>query len=170
MARTYAYVAAGTQGLAIIDVENPEAMKNDQVFTAKGQINDARDVKVAATNASIFAYVADGKNGLRVIQLTSPEMPTYLGFSPRPLPKLIATHKTHGEALAVSKGLDRDRAVDESGNQVSVFGRLGSRPFTLAEQQRLYLRDGKIWTVSEDKATTGMETMRSEAVLELNKK
>ena len=170
VARTYAYVAAGTQGLAIIDVENPEAMKIDQFFTAKGQINDARDVKVGATNASIFAYVADGKNGLRVIQLTSPEMPTYLGFSPRPMPKLIATHQTHGAALAVSKGMDRDRAVDESGNQVSVFGRLGSRPFTLEEQRRLYLRDGKIWTVAEDKATTQMETMRSEAMLQLNKK
>jgi hypothetical protein len=92
-------------------------------------------------------------------------MPTFLGFSPRPMPRLIATHQTHGEALAISKGMDRDRAVDESGNQMSVFGRLGSRPFTLTEQQKLYLRDGKIWTVSDDKVTTQMETMRSETVL-----
>ena len=170
VARTYAYVAAGAQGLAIIDVENPEAMKIEQMYTAKGQINDARDVKVAATNASVFAYLADGKNGLRVIQLTSPENPNYLGFSPRPTPKLIATSQTHGEALAISKGLDRDRAVDESGNQVSIFGRLGSRPFTLAEQQKLYLRDGKIWTVSDDKVTTQMETLRSEVTTPSNKK
>jgi hypothetical protein len=149
--RTYAYVAAGAQGLVIIDVENPEAMKIDQTYTADGKINDARGVKVASTNASFFAYVADGKNGLRVIQLTSPaDTPAYLGFSPRPMPQLIATHKTHGPAIAVSKGMDRDRAVDESGNQVSVFGRLGSRPFTLREQQQLYLRDGKIWTVADD--------------------
>jgi hypothetical protein len=151
VARTYAYVAAGKQGLAILDVENPEAMKLDQMFTAGGAMNDVRGVKVAATNASVFAYVADGKNGLRVLQLTSPgDTPTYLGFSPRPNPKLIATHKGHGEAITVSKGLDRDRAVDESGNQVSIFGRLGSRPFTLAEQQRLYWKNGKIWTVSDD--------------------
>ncbi|MDZ7359887.1 MAG: hypothetical protein ONB46_04065 [candidate division KSB1 bacterium] len=163
VARTYAYVAAGAQGLVIIDAENPEALKIEQIYTAKSQINDARDVKVAATNASVFAYLADGRNGLRVIQLTSPENPNYLGFSPRPTPKLIATHKTHGEALAISKGLDRDRAVDESGNQVSVFGRLGSRPFTLVEQQKLYLRNGKIWTVSDEKMTTQLETMRSEA-------
>jgi len=170
VARTYAYVAAGAQGLAILDVENPEAMKVEQVFTAKGLINDARGVRAASTNASLFAYVADGKNGLRVIQLTSPESPTYLGFSPKPTPKLIATHKTHGEALAISKGLDRDRAVDESGNQVSVFGRLGSRPFTFAEQQRLYLRDGKIWTVSDEKVSTQFETMRSSEALPANKK
>jgi hypothetical protein len=45
--------------------------------------------------------------------------------------------------------LDRDRAVDESGNQVSVFGRIGSRPFTLAEMQRLYLRHGQLYTVTD---------------------
>ena len=32
---------------------------------------------------------------------------------------------------------------------MSVFGRLGSRPFTLEEQQRLYLRDGKVYRVSD---------------------
>jgi hypothetical protein len=117
----------------------------------------------------VFAYLADGKNGLRVIQLTSPENPNYLGFSPRPTPRLIATHKTHGEALAISKGLDRDRAVDESGNQVSVFGRLGSRPLTLSEQQKLYLRDGKIWTVSDDKVSTGFETLNRAATRQSGK-
>ncbi len=151
VARTYAYVAGGNQGLVIVDVENPEAMKLEKIFTANGAINDAQGVKVAATSASIFAYVADGINGLRVIQLTSPsDTPGYLGFSPVPNPKLIATRQLGGRALAISKGMDRDRAVDESGNQVSVFGRLGSRPFTLEEQQRLYMKDGKVWTVSDD--------------------
>lgn len=151
VARTYAYVAAGRQGLAIIDAENPEKMKLDKLFTAEGSINDAQGVKVASTNASVFAYVADGKNGLRVIQLTSPKtVPGYLGFSPRPVPTLIATKRLGGRALAVAKGMDRDRAVDESGNQVSVFGRLGSRPFTRDEMQRLYLRNGKLWTVTDE--------------------
>jgi hypothetical protein len=50
---------------------------------------------------------------------------------------LIATFKTKGEALAISKGLDRDRAVDESGNQVSVFGRRGARPFNYDEILRM---------------------------------
>jgi len=98
-------------------------------------------VKIAMTNASLFAYVADGKNGLRILQLTSPEtMPEYAGFSPRPRPVLIATFKTKGEALAISKPLDRDRAVDESGNQISVFGRRGARPFTLAEMMRMLVK------------------------------
>jgi hypothetical protein len=151
VARTYAYVAAGAKGLAIVDVERPEAPVLDQMYDAGGALNDTRDVKVGMTNASLFAYVADGKNGFRVLQLTSPEeTPPYLGFSPRPQPRLIATAHTGGPALAVSKGIDRDRAVDESGHQIAVFNRVGSRPLTLAEQQRLYLRDGKLYTVSEE--------------------
>ena len=146
VARTYAYVAAGKQGLVIVDVERPEEMKIDQTFPT----SDARDVKVASTNASTFAYVADGEAGLKVIQLLSPEWtPAYAGFSPRPAPRLIAHRKTEGTAVAISKGLDRDRAVDESGNQVSIFNRIGARPMTLPEMQRLYLRDGQLYTVED---------------------
>lgn len=151
VARTYAYVAAGSDGLVIIDAENPEKLKIQQRFTDDGAINDAHAVRVASTNASVYAYVADGHNGLRVIQLTSPrDTPGYLGFSPVPTPQLIATRHTHGAAVALSKGMDRDRAVDESGNQISIFGRLGARPFTLEEQRQLYMKDGKVWTVNKD--------------------
>ena len=61
-----------------------------------------------------------------------------MGFSPRPDPKLIATFPTHGPAVAVSRGLDRDRVVDETGNQTVVFGRRGSRPFRLSEMEAFY--------------------------------
>ena len=40
--------------------------------------------------------------------------------------------------------------MDESGNQLAVFGRRGARPFNLEEMQRLYLRDGQLYTVSDD--------------------
>ena len=150
VARTYAYVAAGKQGLVIVDVERPEKPFIDQVFHE--DLHDVHDVKVASTNASAYAYVADGEHGLKILQLTSPEWtPGYAGFSPRPAPRLIAKRHTHGPALAISKGLDRDRAVDESGNQVSIFNRIGARPMTLQETQRLYLRNGKLYTVSERK-------------------
>jgi hypothetical protein len=154
LARTYAYVAAGSQGLVILDVTNPERPRVDQVFDAGGCINDLRDVKLGITYTSEFAYLADGKNGLRVVQLTSPETPGNDGFSPRPTPKLIATYKPrHGGAvLGVAKGLDRDRAVDESGNQVGVFGRVGARPLNAEEQHRLYLRNGEVWKVSDNPA------------------
>jgi hypothetical protein len=138
VARTYAYVANGKEGIAIIDVESPEQPRLDQMFNADGKLNDVHQVKIAMTNASLFAYVADGHNGLRVLQLTSPEtMPEYAGFSPRPQPQLIASFKTKGDALAISKPLDRDRGVDESGNQLSVFGRRGARPFNMQEMMRM---------------------------------
>jgi hypothetical protein len=151
VARTYAYIAAGGQGLVIVDVENPEAPFVDQVYNAGGKICDLHDVKLGITNASAFAYLADGENGMHVVQITSADTPGTAGFSPRPTPCLIATRKlAKGEALAISEGLDRDRAVDESGNQIAVFGRVGARPLNLEEQQKLYLRDGKVWRVSDD--------------------
>jgi hypothetical protein len=150
LARTYAYVAAGKEGLVIVDIEKPEKPKIALKYTADGKINDAHDVKVGMTNNSLFAYIADGHNGLRVVQLMTPDdTPTIFGFSPEPIaPKLIATYPC--EALAVSKGIDRDRAVDESGNQIAVFNRRGSRPFNLAEMQRLYLQNGQVYTVTND--------------------
>jgi len=151
VARTYAYVAAGSRGLAIVDVENPEEPRIDRVFDAEGRLADVRDVVVASTNASLYAYVANGVHGLAVVQLTSPERtPGYLGFSPRPDPELIALYPTKAPAVALSKGLDRDRAVDESGHQVAVFNRIGARPFTREEMERLFLRDGEIYRVSDE--------------------
>ena len=143
VARTYAYVANGEEGIAIIDVEKPDQPKLDQTFNAEGRINDAHSIKVAMTNASLYGYIADGKNGMRILQLTDPEtMPTYAGFSPRPEPKLIATFKTKGEAVGLSKGLDRDRAADESGNQIAVFGRRGATPFGYEDVMRLLKTNG----------------------------
>ena len=151
VARTFAYVADGADGLAIVDVERPEAPKFVRLFDGGGAIKDATDVVVGATNASLFAYVADGAEGLKVIQLFSPEtQPGFYGFSPDPRPELIARRKTASPALALSKGLDRDRAVDETGDQIAVFGRIGSRPFTLPEMQKLYLdAAGRPWTVTD---------------------
>ncbi|MCH2191226.1 MAG: hypothetical protein MK188_09905 [Gammaproteobacteria bacterium] len=152
VARTYAYVAAGEEGLVIVDVKNPTKMKLLQKYTADGKINDARDIVVGSTNASLFAYVADGVNGLKVLQLTSPDsQPKFYGYSPEPKPALIAWRKTKSPAIALSKGLDRDRAVDETGGQIAVFGRLGSRPLNKQEMQKLYQNaKGKIWTVSDE--------------------
>ena len=87
---------------------------------------------------------------MRIVQLFSPKSThEFYGFSPRPTPQLIATWKSSGPALAISKGVDRDRAVDESGNQLAVFGRRGARPFNAAELARMYLRKGKLYTVTD---------------------
>jgi hypothetical protein len=151
LARTYAYVAAGRQGLAIVDVENPESPKLEQMFNAGGRLQDSNDVKLGMVSSSLFAFIADGKNGLQVVQLFSPaDNPAFSGFSPKPTPKWIAGYRTRLPALAVSRGIDRDRAVDESGNQLAVFGRRGARPFNRVEMERMYLRDGHLFTVTDD--------------------
>lgn len=136
--RTYAYAAVGSQGLTIIDVTRPEEPALLTVYNADGRIKDARDVIVGTTNASLFAYVADGEYGLKVVQLTSPELqPKFYGFSPEPKPKLVAHRESRKPLLSLSKGLDRDRAVDETGHQISVFGRSGSMPLNSDEMQSL---------------------------------
>ena len=95
--------------------------------------------------------MAEGANGPKVRQLTPPEpQPKFYGFSPEPRPRVIAWRETASPALSLAKGLDRDRGVDETGGQIAVFGRIGSRPFTRDEQQRFYLRpDGTVWAVSD---------------------
>src|SRR5690606_40309555 len=100
---------------------------------------------------SLFAYVADGSGGLKVVQLTAPDtQPNFYGFSPEPKPQLIASYPTAAPALSLSQPLERDRAVDETGGQVAVVGRRGSRPFNADEQRKLYLNgEGKVWTVRD---------------------
>jgi hypothetical protein len=149
VARTYAYVGGGSEGVVIVDVERPEKPVVYTKFNADGRINDTNDVKVATTNASLIGYVADGKNGLVVLQLTDPErVPGFYGFSPEVKPKVIATKHLGGPAMSITKPLDRDRAVDETGHQVSVLGRIGSRPFTLDEMRKMFLnKAGQLWTV-----------------------
>ncbi len=161
VARTYAYVAAGEQGIAIVDVERPENPKLEQLFNAAGQLNDVYDIKLGMVSSSLFAYVADGANGLRVLQLFSPvDNPAFSGFSPKPTPKLIASYRTRGPALAISKGIDRDRAVDESGNQLAVFGRRGARPFNRQEIERMFLRNGELYTVIDDPPKTPLGDLK----------
>jgi hypothetical protein len=91
-----------------------------------------------------------GEYGLRIVQLISPEdTPGYLGFSPRPTPRLVSVFNTHHAALAISEGIDRDRAVDDTGYQLSVFGRRGARPLNLVETRRMFMRNGELWRVPE---------------------
>jgi hypothetical protein len=156
ISRTYAFVAAGSNGLAIVDVETPTSPKAfpwlpGLYFNAGGAMDDTHDVTIGWTNNSMFGYVADGDNGLRIVQLLSyQDGPGIYGFSPPLSPKLIATRKLGGDALAVAEGIERDRAVDESGNQLAVFGRRGARPFNLQEIRKLYISSatGQPYTVT----------------------
>jgi hypothetical protein len=145
------------------------------MYDADGAMNDTRAVQIGSINASQFALVADGHNGLRVVQLISPDtVAGAQGFSPRPNPKLIATYRTKGEAICVSRGLDRDRVLDETGQQTVVFGRRGSRPFHLDEIDRFYRRSsegkegggrGDLYRVEDVMLSGGVLTTKGGTVL-----
>jgi hypothetical protein len=56
--------------------------------------------------------------------------------------------------------------VDESGNQIAVFGRVGARPLNLLEQRKLYYRDGRVWRVSDDPYDPDYIEVRAGGVIE----
>lgn len=149
--RTFAYVAAGGQGLAIVDVERPEAPGRPTFYSAGGAIDDATGITTGATYAGQYAYVADGKNGLRVVKLIDTSTPGYLGWTPAPTPELIASFPGAAPAVAVAEGYQRDRATDESGNQIGIANRLGSRPFNAADLDRMLKRNGRFMVVESSR-------------------
>ena len=136
--------------MAIVDVTTPTSARLVMNYDADGRFDDVNQIKVGMVNDSVYGLVADGQSGFNVMQLVTPEDGgrSAYGFSPEPRPKWISSRAAKG-ARDIAKGLERDRAADESGNQVSVFGRIGGRPFTLQEQRRFYMRDGKIYDVSD---------------------
>jgi hypothetical protein len=164
--RTKALVAAGKQGLAIIDVANPEHPGAPQIFDAGGKLNDSYDVQVAETNVSYFAYVADGKNGMQIVALIETDNPGYQGFAPDiTSPRLVASFPTHGRAMAIAEPTIRDRYVDESGNQIAVTNRIGSRPFNADEIHNvLFYPDGKLLKVNNNPPTALLKPKDADTV------
>ena len=150
--RTYAYVAAGAEGLAIVDIERPEAPRAPAYFNAGGAINDASGLTIGATYAGQYVYIADGRNGLRVVKLIDTSTPGFYGWAPAPVPELIASFPTSGRALRVAEGYKRDRATDESGNQIGIANRLGARPFNAADLERFLRRNNELIVVENSVA------------------
>ena len=140
VARTYAYVAAGSQGPRHRRRRAPRAAEHrpdvqrrrrDERRSRRQARDDQRErVRLRRRRQERPARAAAdlGQRDARRVRL----QPAADAAADRD-----ATTRT-SPALAISKGLDRDRAVDESGNQVAVFGRRGGRPFNLEEMQRMY--------------------------------
>lgn len=80
----FAYVAAGSAGLQIVDVTNRRAPRITGSFDTAGNANDVRVV-------GTVAYVADGNNGIVVIDVSVPSQPA-----------LVATLDTPGAARSVA--------------------------------------------------------------------
>jgi hypothetical protein len=146
ISRTWAYVATDA-GLALVDIGVAEQPRVEDIVPLAA----SNDVAVGSTNASLFGYVATDE-GLVVLQLTGPESHpagAFYGFSPTPVPVQVGWWPTRAPALSIARGLERDRAVDETGGQVAVLGRIGSRPFTRPEMETLYVREDAVWTVND---------------------
>jgi len=72
VAGDYAYVAAGSAGLVVLDVSD---RRNPVIVATLDTPGNANDVRVVGTTA----YVADGDSGLQIIDVSTPGSPALLG-------------------------------------------------------------------------------------------
>ena len=136
----------------ILDIENPDRPKIDQVYNAGGCINDLHDVKLGITYVSEFAYLADGKNGLRVVQLTVAGdagqrrlQPAADAAPDRDLPDPARRPRAVGrQGPRPRPGGGRERQPDR---RLRPRRRPAAEPGRAAEA---VLQSGRVWTVSDD--------------------
>src|SRR3972149_6016900 len=69
---SYAYVAAGSSGLQVVNVSNPSSPFIAGYMDTPGNAND---VKIVGQ----YAYVADGSTGLSIIDISNPVTPLFTG-------------------------------------------------------------------------------------------
>ena len=129
----------------------PSGRASTRPSTPAGAINDAHDVKLGATNGSIFAYVADGKNGLRVIDV---DLRQRHAGRLRLQPEADAEaggHVPHARARGgpLARRGPRPRGGRDRATRSASSAGAGARPLNGEEQRRMYLRDGKPFTVTD---------------------
>jgi hypothetical protein len=70
----YAYVAAGSAGVHVVDVSDPSAPLRVATVNTPGNANDVR-----VSDSDGYAYVADGPNGLQIVDIINPMAPALVG-------------------------------------------------------------------------------------------
>ncbi|OHD19959.1 MAG: hypothetical protein A2064_13540 [Spirochaetes bacterium GWB1_66_5] len=102
IASNYAYVAAGAQGLLVVDITDPAA----PVYLRTIGTTNAKDLVIQGS----YLYLADGAGGVRVLSLASPDFPviqsTYTG----------APAIADATALALDAMRNHLYVIDGSGN------------------------------------------------------
>ncbi|HYM61375.1 MAG TPA: carboxypeptidase regulatory-like domain-containing protein [Thermoanaerobaculia bacterium] len=97
VAGNYAYVAAGSAGIQVVDVSNPRA---PHIAGSYATLGNAEDLRIVGKRL----YVADGVAGLNVVSIDDPVHPAFLG-----------TVDTPGEAQDVWVEGDRAYIADGAG-------------------------------------------------------
>ena len=144
MARTYAYGAAGKTLEPTCDIEKPGQPSSIRC-QRRWQKQRPNDVKHGETANSRFVVLRRGGTVYSGSMMCRKEEVNSSAFR-KTAPKWM--HRSaKGEALLCQR-LTRSRR--RSGNQISVFNRRGARPFNLEEMQRMYLRAGELYTVTDD--------------------
>ncbi len=72
---SYAYVAAFTAGLRIINISDPQNLVSESQFTDSGTMKAANGVTIDGS----YAYIADEAGGLRIVDVTDVTSPSSVG-------------------------------------------------------------------------------------------
>ncbi|MDX1407159.1 MAG: Ig-like domain-containing protein, partial [Saprospiraceae bacterium] len=110
----FAFVAAGSAGLMVVNVNDPE---NPSLVVTRDTPGFAKDVKVVDN----YAYVADGASGLRIYDVSTPSNPTEVGSIDTP-----------GDARDVSVENNTAYVADDSGGVAIVDVTTASSPQLIA--------------------------------------
>ena len=154
VARTYAYVAAGSGGPR--DRRRRAAGSADalhEVHRRRQAQRRARRDRRRPPTRRCSPTSPTARTASRCCSSRRPtSSPSSTASRPSPSPQLIAWRNTATPAhRAVARASTATARVDETGDQIAVFGRIGSRPFTWDEMKRFYLKpDGSVYTVTDD--------------------
>ena len=101
VARTYAYVADGKDGVAIVDVKNLEKPRLDRHFNAEGKLNAATPRK-AETALGLFERYVDTSDLLRRVSAPSSDRLTPMMFEH----KLLETARSDKRRVVLPEGTE----------------------------------------------------------------
>jgi hypothetical protein len=120
----YLYVAAGSGGLYVLDITDPDAIVEAASVTDLGgtakHVDVSSDMKPPGVDD--YAWVANDPLGVQILDVTDPQTPV-----------LIKTLSVAGTARAFVETQPLDRYIDEEGNQIKENSHPNADTFSRAD-------------------------------------
>lgn len=124
----YLYVAAGSAGLHVFDITDPDAVVEVAALTDLGGSADHVDVASQMTPPGVtdYALIVGAGIGLRVVDVTDPRQPA-----------LVRTVSSTGAGRVFVEVQQLDRFLDEQGNELKENSHPGITPMNRADVVRI---------------------------------
>ncbi len=126
--RDFLYVAAGTKGVSVFDISDPDDIRlASRIQNLGGSVSDIDAFsQIAPPGVDDYAVVANDTKGLQVLDISNPQAIS-----------LVHATNTVGLSRVFAEVFQLDRYVDEQGNELIENSHEGARPFSHEELVRL---------------------------------